>query len=243
MPPPTWSVSRWPSATNVRMTMLVCIAPSGPIQPMAPVYGPRRTGSRPSRISIARIFGAPVIEPPGNEAARRSKASRSGARTPVTVETRCWTAAVRSSRHRRGTRTLPGRQTRPRSLRRTSTIITFSARSLALDRRSRASARSAGAVAPARARALDRVGHDDALASRPTGTAPATPTGAPAAARSAGRPEIEIRREERRVAGPEAPVERPRVAIERRLEAAGQVRLVEIAERRCARGSAETPAS
>ena len=46
--------------------MLVCIAPSGPIQPRAPVYGPRRTGSSPSRISIARIFGAPVIEPPGN---------------------------------------------------------------------------------------------------------------------------------------------------------------------------------
>ena len=158
MPPPTWSVSRRPSATNVRMTMLVCIAPSGPIQPMAPVYGPRRTGSSPSRISIARIFGAPVIEPPGNDAASRSKASRPSARTPVTVETRCWTAAVRSSRHRRGTRTLPGRQTRPRSLRRTSTIITFSARSLALDSSSRASARSSARVAPARAGALDRVG-------------------------------------------------------------------------------------
>ncbi len=128
--------------------MLVCIAPSGPNQPMAPVYGPRRTGSRPSRISIARIFGAPVIEPPGNEAASRSKASWSSSRTPVTVETRCWTAAVRSSRHSRGTRTVPGRQTRPRSLRRTSTIMTFSARSLALDSSSRASARSLAASRP-----------------------------------------------------------------------------------------------
>ena len=68
-----------PSATNVRMRMLVCIAPSGPIQPSAPVYGPRRTGSRPSRISMARIFGAPVIEPPGKLAASRSKASRPSA--------------------------------------------------------------------------------------------------------------------------------------------------------------------
>ena len=186
IPPPTWRVRRRPSATKVRMTMLVCIAPSGPIQPMAPVYGPRRTGSRPSRISIARIFGAPVIEPPGNDAASRSNASRSSARTPVTVETRCWTAAVRSRRQSRGTRTVPGRQTRPRSLRRTSTIITFSARSLALDSSSRASARSVGGVATARAGALDRVGRDDAAARRPTGTARARPTGAPAAARSAG---------------------------------------------------------
>ena len=57
MPPPTWRVRRRPSATNVRMRMLVCIAPSGPIQPRAPVYGPRRTGSSPSSSSIARIFG------------------------------------------------------------------------------------------------------------------------------------------------------------------------------------------
>ena len=74
-----------------------------------------RAGVRPaadrlelSRISIARIFGAPVIEPPGNDAASRSNASRPGASWPVTVETRCWTAAVRSSRQRRGTRTVPG---------------------------------------------------------------------------------------------------------------------------------------
>ena len=108
MPPPTCRVRRRPSATNVRMRMLVCIAPSGPIQPSAPVYGPRRTGSRPSSSSIARIFGAPVIEPPGNDAASRSNASRPAASRPVTVDTRCWTAAVRSSRHSRGTRTRAG---------------------------------------------------------------------------------------------------------------------------------------
>ena len=162
MPPPTCRVRRRPSATNVRMRMLVCIAPSGPIQPSAPVYGPRRTGSRPSRSSIARIFGAPVIDPPGNDAPSRSNASRPSASRPVTVDTRCWTAAVRSSRHRRGTRTVPGTQTRPRSLRRTSTIITFSARSLALASSSQASARSS-----ARSRPRGRVPLIGSLATRP----------------------------------------------------------------------------
>src|SRR5439155_5079719 len=72
IPPPTCSVRRSPSATNVRIRMLVLIAPSGPIQPAMPVYGPRRTGSSASMSCIARIFGAPVIEPPGNDAARRA---------------------------------------------------------------------------------------------------------------------------------------------------------------------------
>ena len=44
--------------------------------------------------------------------------------------------------------TLPGRQTRPRSLRRTSTIITFSARSFALASSSQASARSVARSRP-----------------------------------------------------------------------------------------------
>ena len=97
-----------PSATSVRMRIEVAIAPSGPIQPSAPVYGPRRTGSSPRRISMARIFGAPVIDPPGKAAASRSNGSRPWSSRPVTVETRCWTATVRSSRQRRGTRTVPG---------------------------------------------------------------------------------------------------------------------------------------
>src|SRR2546422_4446269 len=45
IPPPAWRLSSRPSATKVRIRMLVPIAPSGPIQPSAPVYGPRRTGS------------------------------------------------------------------------------------------------------------------------------------------------------------------------------------------------------
>ena len=37
MPPPTCSVSLRPSATKVRIAMLVAMAPSGPIHPIAPV--------------------------------------------------------------------------------------------------------------------------------------------------------------------------------------------------------------
>ena len=218
--------------------MLVCIAPSGPIQPATPVYGPRRTGSRPSRISIARIFGAPVMEPPGNDAASRSNASRPASSRPVTVETRCWTAAVRSRRHRRGTRTLPGRQTRPRSLRRTSTIITFSARSLADATGARArAARSSLAVAAARAGALDRVGRDEAVGVERQERLRRGRDDRPWRAGQRARAEVEVRREERRVAGPEAPVERPRIAAEGRLEPARQVRLVELAVGDLARGS------
>jgi hypothetical protein len=39
-------------------------------------------------ISIARNFGAPVIEPPGNAALSRSSASAPGASCPTIVETR-----------------------------------------------------------------------------------------------------------------------------------------------------------
>jgi hypothetical protein len=39
-------------------------------------------------ISIARTFGAPVIDPPGNVARNRSIASHCGASRPVTVATR-----------------------------------------------------------------------------------------------------------------------------------------------------------
>ena len=101
-----------------------------------------------SMTSIARILGAPVMLPPGNEAASRSNGPSPGLRRPVTVVTRCCTAAVRSSRNRRGTRTLPGTHTRPRSLRSTSTIITFSAWSLRLASSSRVRARSPSRVRP-----------------------------------------------------------------------------------------------
>ena len=82
IPPPTWRLNRAPSATNVRIRMLEPSRPSGPSHRAQPVYGPRRTGSRVSRISIARIFGAPVIEPPGNAAASRSNGVLAGGQPP-----------------------------------------------------------------------------------------------------------------------------------------------------------------
>ena len=159
----------------------------------------------------------------------RSKASLPSARTPVTVDTRCCTATVRSSRHRRGTRTLPGRQTRPRSLRRTSTIITFSARSLALASSSQASARSVarsrprgrvpliGSVVTTPSRSTDRNG---------SGEADSSARGPPG---QRARTEVEVCREERRVPGPKPAIAFPRPAVERRLEPAGEVRLVDLA--------------
>ena len=238
IPPPTCRVSRRPSATKVRIRMLVCIAPSGPIQPSAPVYGPRRTGSRPSRISIARILGAPVIDPPGNDAARRSNASRPSSSSPVTVETRCWTAAVRSRRQRRGTRTLPGRQTRPRSLRSTSTIMTFSARSLALARSSRASARSS-----AMSRPRGRVPLIGSALTWPRCVDRQERLGRgrqqrPGTAGQLARAEVEEGREQRRVAGPEAAVQLPRVGVERASRGGGSGWPGRCRRGRCARGRA-----
>ena len=142
IPPPTWSVRRRPSATNVRITMSVChraVRPDPAERARYTARAGRAPGPRgsPSRGSS----GAPVIEPPGKEARGQQveRVAAIGANRPVTVDTRCWTAAVRSSRQSRGTRTVPGSQTRPRSFRSTSTIMTFSARSpLALSPAARA---------------------------------------------------------------------------------------------------------
>ena len=60
------------------------------------------------------------------------EASRSSASVPVTVDVRWNTCGNASSSQRPWTATEPVSQTRPRSFRSTSTIITFSARSLAL---------------------------------------------------------------------------------------------------------------
>ena len=210
MPPPTWSVSRRPSATNVRIRMLVCIAPSGPIQPSAPVYGPRRTGSRPSRISIARIFGRTGDRAAG-EATPRAGRTRRGRREAGRSRSR--RGAGRRPSARAGTGAArgpcPARQTRPRSLRRTSTIITFSARSLALASSSQASARSS-----ARSRPRGRVPLIGSVATTPVGVDRQERLGRrrqqrPRPARLGRRPEVEVRGEQRRVAGPQAPVRRP----------------------------------
>src|ERR1041384_5027226 len=78
-------------------------------------------------ISILRIFGAPVIEPQGNNAVIKSARLVLGRKVDWTVDIICQTVGNRSSSNNDDTHTLPGIETFPRSLRSRSTIITFSA--------------------------------------------------------------------------------------------------------------------
>ena len=93
-------------------------------------------------------------------------------------------------------------------------------------------------VAAARSGPLDRIGLDDAPRIDRQERLRRGREERPGPAGQLARPEVEVGREERRIAGPEAPVEVPRIAVERRLEPAGQVGLVDVAARRCARGRA-----
>ena len=85
--PPTPYVSPEPSATIVRITIDRSIAPSREKYPTAPEYTPRGPCSSRSMISIVRIFGAPVMEPPGNAARTASTAVLPGASRQLTVLT------------------------------------------------------------------------------------------------------------------------------------------------------------
>ena len=210
MPPPTCRVSRRPSATNVRMRMLVCIAPSGPIQPSAPVYGPRRTGSRPSRISIARIFGAPVIEPPGKR--RGQQVERVAARRQPPGDGRDEVLD--------GGGPLEAAQARDADRARLADPAEVVAQDvddhhvlgavLGAGQQLAGERAVLGPVAAARPRALDRVAGDDAVRVDRQERLGRGATGAPAAGRSPGDgPEVEVGREQRRVAGPQAAVARP----------------------------------
>ena len=75
--------------------------------PSDPVYGPRRTGSRLSMISMQRILGTPVIVPPGNIACIKSNASSPGPNSPAIFETRWLTCEYRSSPMNSSVRTVP----------------------------------------------------------------------------------------------------------------------------------------
>src|SRR5947209_530998 len=90
------------------------------------------------RRDARRGLGAPVTDAGGNVARTRPPIPTPSASDPRTVLTRWWRPGCDSTAHSAGTSIEPGRQTRPRSLRARSTIITFSARSLALDRRAAA---------------------------------------------------------------------------------------------------------
>src|SRR5205085_1475103 len=88
-------------------------SPFGRIVPRAPIEAPRPTGSSAAMWSTAAIFGAPVIEPPGNVAARISARPASSRSVPSTVLTRWSTPAsscgTQSSGQRRERRREPGR--------------------------------------------------------------------------------------------------------------------------------------
>jgi hypothetical protein len=120
---------RRPRTSKVRIATLSSSPASGLAKPIAPVYASRPVDSSSAITSSAASFGAPVTEPGGN-AARSSPASPTPSRSsPSTSETMCQTPACGRTSASAVTRTVPGRQTRPRSLRTRSTIITFSARS------------------------------------------------------------------------------------------------------------------
>ena len=126
--------------TTVRIAMHVSRPTPG--NEHRPRHG-RRGGSSSSSemICIARTLGAPETVPAGNVARKRSNGETPSCSSPATSETRCVTCEKRSASRKRSTLTVPGRQTRERSLRPRSTSITCSARSF-----------SEGAAAPRRRR-------------------------------------------------------------------------------------------
>ncbi len=143
IPLPMPQVSTGSPRVTVRIGTLKVAVPPGRMTPNAPQYQPRGPSSRSAITAIAASFGAPVTEPHGKSAANTSASPAPGRGRPVTVEVSCHTVGSRCSSNSRSTVTVPGSQTRPRSLRSRSTIIRFSARSLAL-----ANSASAGSSAP-----------------------------------------------------------------------------------------------
>ncbi|GIU98707.1 MAG: hypothetical protein KatS3mg014_0323 [Actinomycetota bacterium] len=97
---------------------------------------------------MVETFGAPVTEPLGNRARKIPTRSTSGRSSAVIVEVSCQTVSYRSTRNSWSQATPPGTEIRPRSLRRRSTIIAFSARSLAEAASRRAASSSSSSHRP-----------------------------------------------------------------------------------------------
>ena len=85
-PSPSESVFVESHRVKVRMATLKAASPLASIRPMEPQYTPRGAVSTSSTTCIARIFGAPVIDPHGNNAVMTSTAFTPSLSTPVTVE-------------------------------------------------------------------------------------------------------------------------------------------------------------
>jgi hypothetical protein len=73
--------------TAVRITMFKSAVPFNARNPIVPEYTPRAEVSSLSRISMVRIFGAPVIDPPGNALRMQSTTVTSSRSLPRTVLT------------------------------------------------------------------------------------------------------------------------------------------------------------
>jgi hypothetical protein len=99
-------------------------------------------------IRIVATFGAPVTDPLGNRHAKTRASEVPGSRSAPIVEVSCHTVSYRSASNIAETSTLPGTAIRPRSLRRRSTIIAFSARSFGDATRPAAAASSSAGHRP-----------------------------------------------------------------------------------------------
>ena len=99
-------------------------------------------------ISIVRTFGAPVTEPLGNNPRNTPATPTSASSSADTVVVSCQTVSYRSAWKTSAQVTEPVRLIRPRSFRRRSTIIAFSARSFAEARSRSATARSSSGHRP-----------------------------------------------------------------------------------------------
>ena len=202
IPPPTWSVSRRPSATNVRIRMLVPSRRRARSSQASPCTGRGRRAPGSASSSMARIFGAPVIDPPGNAAASRSNGSMPGGERASTVRhqvlDRAGPLEAAQPWHANG----PGRRHAAEIVaehvhdHHVLGAVLGTAEELARE------AAILGAVAAAGTRALDRVRRDDAAG---VDRQERLRRGRQDRARPAGRrsAQVEERRERRRVAGPQ----------------------------------------
>ena len=146
---------------------------------------------------------------------------RPSASVPRTADTRCCTNSYVSSRQSCVTRTLSGRQTRDRSLRSRSTIITFSARSFSLCSSSSPANRSASGRA-VRCR-VPLIGRASTWPSRTLRNRSGEALTICVVA------QIEIAGERRRVAASQPQVQRHRVVVRRIQQPLGEVDLKHVA--------------
>ena len=149
MPPPTGNCTQPRPAVNVRIRMFVSIAAVE--ADVAEAAAVRAAGRR---LQLGDDLHRPHLRRPGHRPAgergpqqveRRPAPAAAGRAPPTPGDARSGTFRPRRPL---GTRTEPYSQTRPRSLRSRSTIMTFSARSFGLASRSRTARRLPPGVRP-----------------------------------------------------------------------------------------------